>query len=169
MKHANTKQSKTCTSEKAILPSPHSFPKVLFPQPDCRFLRTRIQMQQHWDMGKFSISPYLLLAAACPLPILLPLMSNAVRKQSGLSPFPFGCQIGEQLMNSFSLSKMVDRWRWFFSFFSFPPLSCIVQWQKGEFPPMYVWRKGMGLAALAALDWPGDEGMPLCRIPMPGG
>lgn len=56
-------------------------------------------------MGKFSISSYLLLAASCPLPILLPLVCNAVRKQPGLLPFPFGCQIGEQLMNFFSLSK----------------------------------------------------------------
>ena len=120
-------------------------------------------------MGKFSISSYLLLAASCPLPLLLPLTSNAGRKQPGVLPFPFGCQRGEQLMNSFSLSKMVDRRRWCFAFSAFPPLSCVVQWQKGEFLPTYVWRKGMGLAALAALCWPGDEGMPLCHIPMPGG
>lgn len=77
-------------------------------------------MQQHEDMGKFSISSYLFLAASCSLPILLPLMSNAVSKHPGLFPFPFECQIGEQLMNSFSLFKMVDRRQWIFSFLLFP-------------------------------------------------
>lgn len=104
-------------------------------------------------MGKFNISSYLswLLPALFLSCFLSPLMQRGNKLVSAFSIWMWDRRVAE-VFHFFSFPKMVDRKGCFFSFFSFPPLSCIAQWQKGEFPPIEE-RDGLSSFGCTELTW----------------